>query len=136
MAASIGCSGRATWRRSPPPLRLGGASCSVGDPRVNPGSYSPNVVEEEFCVVRCSNLRAPPRRGGRTSRRLSTMGVTLPNFATNRARKRSKVLRLVTLNFVENFFVENFSSARLELFLLWLLSHTKPKNRGEKERGL
>ena len=31
------------------------------------------------------------------------MGVTLPNFATNRARKRSKVLRLVTLNFVENF---------------------------------
>src|ERR687897_702762 len=120
MAASIGCSGRATWRRSPPPLRLGGASCSVGDPRVNPGSYSPNVVEEEFCEVRCSNLRAPPRRGGRTSRRLSTMGVTLPNFATNRARKRSKVLRLVTLNFVENF-----SPVPLELFLLWLLSHTK-----------
>ncbi len=58
------------------------------------------------------------------------MAVTLPNFATNRARKRSKVLRLVTLNFVENFFVENFfvenfSSAWLELFLLWLLSHTK-----------
>jgi hypothetical protein len=55
------------------------------------------------------------------------MGVTLTNFATNRARKRSKVLRLVTLNFVENFFVENFSSAPLELFLLWLLSHTNPK---------
>ena len=53
------------------------------------------------------------------------MAVTLPNFATNRASKRSKVLRLVTLNFVENF-----SSATLELFLLWLLSHTKPKNRG------
>jgi hypothetical protein len=75
---------------------------------------------EESCEVRCSNLRAPPRRGGRTSRRLSTMGVTLPNFATNRARKRSKVLRLVTLNFVENF-----SPVALELFLLWLLSHTK-----------
>jgi hypothetical protein len=53
------------------------------------------------------------------------MSVTLPNFATNRARKRSKVLRLVTLNFVENFFVENFSPVPLELFLLWLLSHTK-----------
>jgi hypothetical protein len=53
------------------------------------------------------------------------MGVTLPNFATNRARKCSKVLRLVTLNFVENF-----SPAVLELFLLWLLSHTKnPKQR-------
>jgi hypothetical protein len=48
------------------------------------------------------------------------MAVTLPNFATNRARKRSKVLRLVTLNFVENF-----SPVALELFLLWLLSHTK-----------
>src|SRR5829696_1114148 len=48
------------------------------------------------------------------------MGVTMPNFATNRARKRSKVLRLVTLNFVENF-----SPVPLELFLLWLLSHTK-----------
>jgi hypothetical protein len=53
------------------------------------------------------------------------MGVTLPNFATNRARKRSKVLRLVTLNFVENF-----SSARLELFLLWLLSDGNTPNRG------
>ena len=53
------------------------------------------------------------------------MSVTPPNFATNRARKRSKMLRFVTLNFVENF-----SSAPLELFLLWLLSHTKPKNRG------
>jgi hypothetical protein len=31
------------------------------------------------------------------------MGVTPPNIATNRARKRSKVLRLATLNFVENF---------------------------------
>jgi hypothetical protein len=60
------------------------------------------------------------------------MGVTLPNFATNRARKRSKVLRLVTLNFVENFFVENFSSARLQLFLLWLLSHTKTKTEEDK----
>jgi hypothetical protein len=30
------------------------------------------------------------------------MGVTLPNFATNRVRKRSKGLRLVALNFVEN----------------------------------
>jgi len=48
------------------------------------------------------------------------MSVTLPNFATNRARKCSKVLRLVTLNFVENF-----SPVPLELFLLWLLSHTK-----------
>jgi hypothetical protein len=53
------------------------------------------------------------------------MSVTLPNFATNRARKRSKVLRLVTLNFVENF-----SPVPLELFLLWLLSHTKTPNRG------
>jgi hypothetical protein len=53
------------------------------------------------------------------------MGVTPLNFATNRARKRSKVLRLATLNFVENF-----SSAPLELFLLWLLSHTKTPNRG------
>jgi hypothetical protein len=53
------------------------------------------------------------------------MAVTPPNFATSRARKHSKVLRLATLNFVENF-----SSAPLELFLLWLLSHTKPKNRG------
>jgi hypothetical protein len=52
------------------------------------------------------------------------MGLTLPNFATNRARKRSKVLRLVTLNFLENF-VENFSPVPLELLLLWLLSHTK-----------
>jgi hypothetical protein len=32
----------------------------------------------------------------------------------------SKLLRLATLNFVENF-----SAAALELFLLWLLSHTK-----------
>jgi hypothetical protein len=31
------------------------------------------------------------------------MGVTPPNIATNRARKRSNVLRLATLNFVENF---------------------------------
>ncbi len=31
------------------------------------------------------------------------MGGTPPNVATNRARKRSKVLRLATLNFVENF---------------------------------
>jgi hypothetical protein len=81
--------------------------------------------KEKFSEGRSNNLRAPPRRSGRTSRRLSTMGVTPPNFATNRARKRSKMLRLVTLNFVENF-----SSAPLELFLLWLLSHTKPKNRG------
>jgi hypothetical protein len=55
------------------------------------------------------------------------MGVTLPNFATNRARKPSKVLRLVTLNFVENF-----SPVPLELFLLWLLSHTKPKTEEDK----
>jgi len=48
------------------------------------------------------------------------MAVTLPNFATNRVRKRSKVLRLVTL-----IFVENFSPVPLELFLLWLLSHIK-----------
>jgi|SRR5829696_1375905 hypothetical protein len=81
--------------------------------------------KEKFSEGRSNNLRAPPRRGGRTSRRLSTMGVTPPNVATNRARKRSKMLRFVTLNFVENF-----SSAPLELFLLWLLSHTKPKNRG------
>jgi hypothetical protein len=59
------------------------------------------------------------------------MGVTPPNFATNRARKSSKVLRLARLNFVENFL-----SAALELFLLWLLSHTKTPNRGGKERGL
>ena len=55
------------------------------------------------------------------------MSVTLPNFATNRARKRSKVLRLVTL-----IFVENFSPVPLELFLLWLVSQTKTPNRGEK----
>ena len=48
------------------------------------------------------------------------MAVTPPNIATNRARKPSKMLRLVTLNFVENF-----SPVPLELFLLWLLSHTK-----------
>src|SRR5215208_5739041 len=83
-------------------------------------AYSPECVEGEFSEVRCSNLRAPPRRGGRISRRLLTMGVTPPNVATNRARKRSKVLRLATLNFVENF-----SPVPLELFLLWLLSHTK-----------
>jgi hypothetical protein len=35
------------------------------------------------------------------------------------------VLRLATLNFVENF-----SSAPLELFLLWLLSDTKTPNGG------
>jgi hypothetical protein len=48
------------------------------------------------------------------------MGVTPPNTATNTARKHSKVLRLATL-----IFVENFSLVALELFLLWLLSHTK-----------
>ncbi len=32
------------------------------------------------------------------------MGVTPPKVATNRARYRSKVLRLAMLNFVENFF--------------------------------
>jgi hypothetical protein len=53
------------------------------------------------------------------------MSVTPPNFATYTASKCSKVLRLATLNFVENF-----SSAVLELFLLWLLSHTKAHNRG------
>jgi hypothetical protein len=57
------------------------------------------------------------------------MSVTPPNFATHTASKCSKVLRLATLNFVENF-----SSAvvelLLELFLLWLLSHTKAHNRG------
>src|SRR5215204_5896927 len=47
----------------------------------------------KFFEVHCSNLRAPPRRGGQTSRRLSAMGVTPLNVATNRARKRSKVLR-------------------------------------------
>jgi hypothetical protein len=63
------------------------------------------------------------------------MGVMPPNVATNGVSKRSKVLRLATLNFVENFFVENFfvenfSSARLELFLVWLLSHTRTPNKG------
>jgi hypothetical protein len=55
------------------------------------------------------------------------MGVAPPNVAMNRARKRSKVLRLPTLNFVENF-----SSAPLELFLIWLLSHTKHATQEEK----
>jgi hypothetical protein len=36
-------------------------------------------------------------------------------------------LRLATL-----IFVENFSLVALELFLLWLLSHTKPKTEEEK----
>jgi hypothetical protein len=53
------------------------------------------------------------------------MGVTPPNIATNRARKRSKVLRLATLNFVRKF-----SPVPLALFLLWLLSNTKTQNRG------
>jgi hypothetical protein len=55
------------------------------------------------------------------------MGVTPPNIATNTARKHSKVLRLATL-----IFVENFSLVALELFLLWLLSHTKPKAEEDK----
>src|ERR687889_545381 len=93
--------------------------------RARVAKYPPRTTfhtasKEEFSEVRCSNLRAPQRCGGRTSRRLKTMAVTQPNFATNRARKRSKVLRLVTLNFVENF-----SPVPLELFLLWLLAHTK-----------
>jgi hypothetical protein len=79
----------------------------------------------EFVEVRCSNLRVPPRRGGRTSRRLSTMGGTPPNVATNRTSKRSKVLRLASLNLVENFL-----TAPLELFLVWLPSHTRTPNRG------
>jgi len=48
-----------------------------------------------------------------------------PNVATNRASKRSKVLRLATLNVVENF-----SSAPLELLLVWLLS---PQDRPTEE---
>jgi len=55
------------------------------------------------------------------------MGVTPPNIATNTARKHSKVLRLATL-----IFVENFSLVALELFLLWLLSHAKPKTEEDK----
>ena len=39
------------------------------------------------------------------------MGVTSPNVGTNRARKRSKVLRLATLNFVENFSPAPFHAA-------------------------
>jgi hypothetical protein len=48
-----GCSGRGTWRRSPP-RGLGGTCCSVGTLQVNLGSYSPKCVEERFCEVRCS----------------------------------------------------------------------------------
>src|SRR5215210_3016438 len=80
--------------------------------------YSPKCLEGGFSELRCSNLRAAPRRGSQTPRRMSAKGVIPSNFVTNIARKCSKVLRLATLNFVENF-----SSAPLELFLLWLLSH-------------
>ena len=82
----------------------------------------------KFVVAICE-----PRHvaGPNISRMLSTMAVTPPNVATNRARKCSKALRLATL-----YCVENFSSAPLELFLLWLPSHTKTQNRGGKERGL
>jgi hypothetical protein len=55
------------------------------------------------------------------------MGVTLPNIATNTARKRSKVLRLATLNFVENC-----SPVPLELFLLWLLSRERRPTEEDK----
>jgi hypothetical protein len=51
------------------------------------------------------------------------MGVTPPNVATNSASKRSKVMRLASLNFAEYI-----STAPLELFLLWLLSHTRTSN--------
>jgi hypothetical protein len=37
-------------------LRLGGACCSVGDPRVNPASYSPRLVEEEFLELRLDRV--------------------------------------------------------------------------------
>jgi hypothetical protein len=55
------------------------------------GPYSLKCLEGVFSEVRGSNLRAPLRRGRQTPRRLSTMGVTPPNVATNRARKCSKV---------------------------------------------
>jgi hypothetical protein len=44
------------------------------------------------------------------------------NVATNRERTylAQNVLRLASLNFLENF-----STAVLELFLVWLLSHTR-----------
>jgi hypothetical protein len=76
---------------------------STGCPISRSSAEEVLIKKVEFSEVRGSNLRAPPCRGGRISRRLSTMGVTPPNIATNRARKRSKMLRLATLNFVKNF---------------------------------
>src|ERR671920_1404872 len=89
------------------------------------GSIHPSAWKGVFSEVRCSNLRAPQRCGAEHLSKAVNHGCHAPNVATNRARKRSKVLRLATLDFVENF-----SSAPLELFLLWLLSHTKPQSRG------
>ena len=37
-------------------LSLGGACCSVGDPLVDPGSYSSNLVEGKFCALRHARL--------------------------------------------------------------------------------
>ena len=56
------------------------------------------------------------------------MGVTSPNVATNRARKRSKVLRLATLNFVENF-----SPAPLQAAAVF---HEEVHRRQDKNWGL
>src|SRR5215208_5469550 len=47
-----------TWRRSPP-LRLGGASCSVVIVGLNSGSYSPECVEVEFYEVRIRHSAWP-----------------------------------------------------------------------------
>jgi hypothetical protein len=53
------------------------------------------------------------------------MGVTPPNVATNRARKRSKVLRLVTLTFVGNFSVAPLGA----ILAMVTVSHKNPKQR-------
>ena len=87
---------------------------------IHPSAWKRNSTKVVVAISEPRNVAGP-----NISRRLSTMAVTPPNFATKGARKRSEVLRLATLNFVENF-----SSAPLELFLLWLLSHTKPQSRG------
>jgi hypothetical protein len=52
-----GCSGRVTWRRSPPARRRGGASCSVGTLRANSGSYSFTRVRRRE-ILRTSHLRS------------------------------------------------------------------------------
>jgi hypothetical protein len=59
------------------------------------------------------------------------MGVTPPNVATNRARKRSKVLRLATLNFVENFSPVRF---RLQQFFTRRCTEGKTKIGASKKK--